>query len=113
MYTAEMTEIVLVLTTIDDSEQSEAIARTLVEEQLAACVNISGPMTSIYRWNGRLERAGERQLVVKTTRGRLAALRARLLELHPYDLPELLVIAADEGTPAYLEWVQQSTAGHR
>jgi periplasmic divalent cation tolerance protein len=108
-----MTEIVLVLTTIDSDERSEALARTLVDEQLAACVSIGAPMTSIYRWQGRVEQAAERQLVIKTTRTRLAAVRARLLELHPYDVPELLVVAADEASAAYARWLQESTAEGR
>ena len=66
-------------------------ATTLVDERLAACVNVHGPMTSIYRWKGAVEHEAERQLVIKTTRARLPALEARLRELHPYELPEFVV----------------------
>jgi len=102
-----MTEVVLVLTTMPDAERAEAFARTLVDERLAACVNVHGPMTSVYRWKGEIEREAERQVVVKTTRGRLAALEARLRSLHPYELPEFLVVAVEDGSAAYLKWVRE------
>ncbi len=100
-------DVVLVLTTMPDDDRAEALARTLVEEHLAACVTVQPPMTSFYRWKGRLERDGERQLVCKTTRGRLADLQARLAALHPYELPELLVVGASGGSAAYLQWVSE------
>ena len=102
-----MTEVVLVLTTMPDAERAEVFARTLVFERLAACVNVLGPMTSVYRWKGEIEREAERQVVVKTTRGRLAALEARLRSLHPYELPEFLVVAVEDGSAAYLKWVRE------
>ena len=104
-----MPEVVLVLTTMPDAERAEAFARTLVDERLAACVNVHGPMTSVYRWKGEIEREAERQVVVKTTRGRLAALEARLRSLHPYELPEFLVVAVEDGSAAYLKWVREET----
>ena len=100
-----MADIILVWTTMPDDDRADAVARTLVEERLAACVNVHGPMRSTYRWKGQIEREAERQIVIKTTRARLPALETRLHALHPYDLPELLVVAADGGTDAYLEWV--------
>lgn len=106
-----MTEIVLVLTTIADGDAAavEAIARTLVEERLAACVNVHGPMVSIYRWRDAVERDTERQLVIKTTRARVAPLQARLTELHAYELPEFIVLPVADGGTAYLEWVRAET----
>ena len=92
-------------------DRGEAIARALVDERLAACVNLLGPMTSFYRWHGAVERDVERQLLIKTTRGRVAALQARLIELHPYDLPEFVVLPVSEGGPAYLDWVRNETSG--
>ena len=74
--------MVLVLTTVPDDASAETIARTLVDEQLAACVNLLAPMTSIYRWKGAVERDTERQLVMKTTRALVPALERRLKELH-------------------------------
>jgi len=102
---------ILVLTTLpnDDSTTAE-LARTLIVERLAACVNVHGPMASMYRWKGRVERDAERQVVIKTTRDRLEALRKRIHELHPYELPEFVVIDIDGGSDAYLDWVKAETA---
>ena len=104
--------IVLVLTTAPDDERAEAWARTLVEERLAACVNVHGPMTSFYRWKGVVERDAERQVVIKTTRGRVAALRERLRELHSYELPEFVVLSVEDGSDEYLKWVVEQTSPH-
>ena len=103
-----MTDFVLVLTTMPDDERAEALAVTLVEEHLAACVNVHGTMRSTYRWRGGVERDPERQLVIKSTRDRLAALEARVRALHPYDLPEWVVIDSDAGG-AYGTWVRDQT----
>lgn len=100
-----MDEIVLVLTTVPDAESGERIAQALVNERLAACANVHGPMVSVYRWQGAVEREEERQLVIKTTRTRVAAVQARVEALHSYELPELLVVPAAGGSPAYLAWV--------
>ena len=101
----------LVLTTMPDDGQAEALAVTLVEERLAACVNIHPPMRSVYRWNGAVEREGERQLVIKTVRDRLADLEARLRAAHPYELPEWIVLAADAVSEGYLRWALAGTRG--
>jgi periplasmic divalent cation tolerance protein len=102
-------EIVIVLTTAPDSDRAESWARTLVEERLAACVNVHGSMASFYRWQGAVERDDERQVVIKTAKDRLPALQSRLTELHPYDLPEFLVLSVDGGSHAYLQWVGENT----
>jgi periplasmic divalent cation tolerance protein len=102
-----MIEIVLVLTTLADDDRAEPLARTLVDERLAACVNLLPPMTSIYRWKDRVERDAERQLVIKTTRDRLQALKARLQELHSYELPEFVVLNG-EASAGYGEWLRDS-----
>lgn len=104
-----MSDVVIVLTTVPVGEAGDVLARTLIEERLAACVNILAPMTSIYRWEGAVTADLERQLVIKTTTARLPALRARLVELHAYSLPEVLVLAVDDGSAAYLEWVRGET----
>ena len=83
-------------------------ARTLVEERLAACVNVHEPMTSTYRWQGKIEVDSERQVVIKTTRERLHALEARLRELHPYELPEFIVLDGSAGD-AYGAWIGETT----
>ena len=100
--------IVLVLTTIAAAADGAALGRALVDERLAACVNVLPAMTSVYRWKGQVEQDREQQVIIKTTRDRLAALEARLRELHSYELPEFLVILADGGSEAYLKWVLES-----
>jgi periplasmic divalent cation tolerance protein len=103
--------VVVVLTTLPAEADASAFAQALVEERLAACVSIGAPMTSIYTWQGAVERAGERQLLVKTVRSRVPLLKARLASLHPYEVPELLVLPAVDGGEAYLAWVRESAAG--
>ena len=100
-----MSRVVLVLTTVPADGLGEKIASVLVDERLAACVNISAPMTSVYRWKGKTECDTEHQLVVKTTEDRLADVERRIRELHSYELPEFLVIEVDSGSDAYLNWV--------
>ena len=101
-------QIVLVLTTVAADADGAALARTLVDERLAACVNVLPPMTSVYRWKGQVEQDREQQIVIKTTRDKLTALGARMRELHSYELPEFLVIDAAGGSDAYLGWVSAS-----
>ena len=105
----EIHDIVLILTTFPDDDRAEALARTLVQERLAACVNLHGPMASFYRWKGAVERDVERQVVIKTTRGRVTAVQSRVLELHKYELPEFLVLSVDDGSDAYLGWIREQT----
>lgn len=97
----------IVLTTLGADADAAAIARTLIDERLAACVNILPPMTSIYRWQGKVEQDREQQIVIKTATGRVAHLQARLRQLHPYELPEFLVLDA-KASEAYLAWVGDS-----
>jgi periplasmic divalent cation tolerance protein len=110
-----MTDYVLVLTTTADERRATAMATALVEEALAACVSISAPMRSTYRWQGRIEHAAERQLIIKTSRTRLGDLERRLQELHDYELPELLVVPIESGSAAYLTWLGEGVtpdSGH-
>ena len=100
-----MSEAVLVLSTAPDDESTDALARTLVEERLAACVNVLPAMTSIYRWQGTVERSSERQLIIKTTRSRLSALCRRFVELHSYAVPEFIVMDIPSGSSDYLDWI--------
>jgi periplasmic divalent cation tolerance protein len=103
-------ENVIVLTTWPADADAEAFARTIVEERLAACVNLSAPLTSLYRWQGTIEQAAERQITIKTTRARVEALKVRLHELHSYEVPELIVLPIAAGSEAYLTWISDSTA---
>jgi periplasmic divalent cation tolerance protein len=110
MSSARPTGAFIVLTTIGAGSDGEALARTLVTERLAACVNLLPEMQSVYQWKGELTVDRERQLIIKTTEGRLEALRTRLHQLHPYDVPEFLVIPVTEGSPEYLQWLAGNTA---
>ena len=98
--------VVLALVSCPDEETALAIARAMVGERLAACVNVTGRVRSVYRWQGAVEEADERLLVVKLRADRLEPLAARLVELHPYDVPELLVFPVERGLGPYLEWVR-------
>ena len=100
---------VLILTTLPAGADAAAFAAALVEERLAACVNVLPEMESIYRWEGAVQRDRERQLIVKTSRDRVDALRQRVRELHPYDVPEFIVLPIVDGSDAYLRWIGDST----
>ena len=102
-------EYVIVLSTLPPGGETARLAGILVEERLAACVNLLPPMTSTYRWAGAVETATEHQVVVKTTRARVAALWERLRALHPYDVPEFVVLPIVDGNDAYLKWIGEST----
>jgi len=111
--TSTPTSTVIVLTTMpaDPGEgklDAIALGRTLVEEGLAACVNVLPPMESVYRWQGSVHQDAERQLVIKTRAERLGALQVRLKILHPYEVPEFLVLPVSAGSPTYLDWVKDS-----
>jgi len=103
-----MADLILILTTMPDDDRVQALATTLVDEGLAACVNVHAAMVSTYRWKGQIEREAERQVVIKTTRARRTAVEARLHALHPYELPEFVVIDGDS-SEAYGRWVKETT----
>lgn len=102
-------EYVVVLTTLPGDADGAAFGRALVDERLAACVNLLPAMESIYRWEGQIERESERQVIIKTSRERVAALWDRVRELHPYEVPEFLVLPIVDGNEAYLRWVGEAT----
>ena len=102
-------QFVLVLTTFPADADAEAFARALVEARLAACVNVLPPMRSIYTWKGATEQADERQLLIKTATHRVKELETRVKALHPYEVPEFLVISVREGNGDYLSWLAEST----
>jgi periplasmic divalent cation tolerance protein len=106
--TAAAAPVSIVLTTLGADVDATAIARALVEERLAACVNILPNITSVYRWQGQVEQSGEQQLLIKTTADLIQRLETRLKQLHPYEVPEFLVIRADSGSVAYMAWVRES-----
>jgi periplasmic divalent cation tolerance protein len=102
-------DYVLVLTTLPQDGDPLAFARALVNERLAACVNVQPPMTSVYVWEGEVAEDAEHQLTMKTLRSRVPALWERLRELHPYDVPEFIVLPIIDGSDAYLKWIADST----
>lgn len=95
-----------VLMTAPDMEVAEGLARTVVEEGLAACANLLPGVVSLYRWEGELQRDDEVLLVLKSTAGALERLRARAVALHPYDVPEFLALPVVDGHEPYLGWVR-------
>jgi periplasmic divalent cation tolerance protein len=99
-------QVLVALTTAPNVEVAERIGRSLVEERLAACANVLGGVTSIFRWKGAVERESEVLVILKTTAGEVEALERRVAELHPYEVPELLAFPIEVGHAAYLEWVR-------
>jgi periplasmic divalent cation tolerance protein len=103
------TEVLLVLTNLPDRATAERVAASLVTEGLAACVNMLAECTSIYRWQGKIERASEIPLLIKTTRAAYPRLESALRKLHPYELPEIIAFPISAGLPEYLNWVETET----
>jgi periplasmic divalent cation tolerance protein len=101
-------QLVVILTTLPAAHDAAVLARTLVDEHLAACVNVLPPMRSTYRWEGAVHQEPEQQLIIKTTRARVAGLQDRLAALHPYDVPEFLVLAVSDASRAYGSWLRES-----
>lgn len=106
-----MTTVLLCLSTCPDPETAARIARVLVEERLAACVNRIPGVASTYRWDDGIQDDAEVLLLIKTTRTRFAALRERLIALHPYDVPELVALEIAEGHQPYLAWLAAAVQG--
>jgi periplasmic divalent cation tolerance protein len=103
-------EIRVVFIAWPDAEKARAAAEALVAEKLAACANLIPSVESIYRWEGKVERAGEVLMIAKTTAARYASLEARLRALHSYEVPEIAALPVSDGLPAYLRWVAESCA---
>lgn len=98
----------IVLTTVSSKEEADRIAAALVNEHLAACVNIIGGLQSVYRWQGAVESASEVQLLIKTNVEKLKALHAAIQRLHSYEIPEFLVLPVESGSESYLNWLHES-----
>ncbi|MGH9779394.1 MAG: divalent-cation tolerance protein CutA [Candidatus Acidiferrales bacterium] len=105
-----MTDKVVVLVTCSSAEEAGRIARALVEERLAACVNVSSPIRSVYRWQGKLADDEEVLLVIKTTRELFDSLRRAVEKLHSYQVPEVICLPVIDGAPNYLNWIGASVA---
>ena len=102
------TDTLLILCTCPNREIAQKIAGALVEQRLAACVNISSPVTSVYSWQGKIESDEELLLTIKTTRARYGALEQAILALHPYELPEIIAVPISTGLTEYLDWIDNS-----
>jgi len=101
-------ESILVLSTFPDAETARRVGRTVIEEKLAACVNILPQIESIYRWKEKIETSSEVLALLKSTTWKYQLLEARILELHPYEVPEIISIRIDSGNLEYLRWIEQS-----
>jgi periplasmic divalent cation tolerance protein len=103
-----MTDFQIVLSTCADREEAERIAHRLVEQQLAACVNILPGAQSVYRWQGKVESAAETMMVIKTSADLVAEVELTIASLHSYEVPEFLVLPVYGGSHAYLAWLRDS-----
>lgn len=103
-----MTDKRIVLTTTGSEEEARKIAQALVERRLAACVNIVGPIHSVYRWKGAVESAPEHLLIIKTTSAAFPHVRDAIRELHSYELPECVMLSLEAGSEEYLKWIGDS-----
>ncbi len=103
-----MTEKRIVLTTAGSEDEARKIARHLVENRLAACVNLIPRVESIYRWQGKVESAAEWLLLIKTTAQRFPAVRDAIGELHSYEVPECVVLSIEDGSAPYLQWLEEA-----
>ncbi|WP_405657071.1 divalent-cation tolerance protein CutA [Streptomyces sp. RK9] len=102
--------VLTVLTTTDTPDKADALARGAVEARVAACAQISGPVTSVYRWEGAVETAREWQVLLKTTESRYPDLESWLLAAHDYETPEIIATPVTGGSAAYLSWVAAETS---
>lgn len=102
-------ETILVFSNLPDQASAAKLAAVLIEQRLAACVNVQAPCTSVYRWQGKVETATEVPIFIKTTRERYPALEAAIRAHHPYELPEIIAVPLVAGLPAYLEWIYTET----
>jgi periplasmic divalent cation tolerance protein len=105
-----MTDIIQLSTTTESEADAQRIAETLVEQRLAACVQIHGPILSRYWWNGKVEQASEWLCTVKTTREAYERAEVVIRDLHPYDVPEILAVPVIDGSADYLQWVRQQVS---
>ncbi|HYE75867.1 MAG TPA: divalent-cation tolerance protein CutA [Blastocatellia bacterium] len=104
-----MSEAIIVLTTVEALQNGENIAQLLIEKELAACVQILPPMTSIYRWQGKIEKAIEHLLLIKTRRELYPSIESEIRFNHPYQTPEIIVLSIEDGSKDYLSWLNEAT----
>jgi periplasmic divalent cation tolerance protein len=104
-----MTDAILVLTTLPTADAAAEVAKTVVDEKLAACANILPALRSIYRWEGKVQDENEVLVLLKTRQAQYERLKARILGLHPYEVPEVLAIPVEQGNQPYLDWIARET----
>ncbi len=104
-----MDKVILVITNLPDRDSAQSIAHSLIENRIAACVNILPACTSVYHWQGEVETAQEVPLLIKSTRAAYARVEELIRTLHPYELPEIIAVSVEGGLPAYLQWVNTET----
>ncbi len=107
-----MVEYIQVFTTVDSRQSADTIAKSMVEKRLVACAQITGPVTSTYRWEGQIEPAAEWLLIMKTRVDLYAALEKNIKEMHSYEVPEILAVPVVAGSSSYLDWVSTETGLH-
>ena len=105
-----MKDFIVVYVTVSTADEGERIARSLVEERLAACVNRIAGVCSTYRWQGQVEQSDEELLVIKTSKERFEAMQARVRELHSYAVPEIIAVPVSAGSDAYLQWLHEQVS---
>jgi len=103
-----MTDALVVLTTTETEADAERLARLLVEAELAACAQVLPRMTSVYRWQGKVEQSGETLLLIKTTRVTYGRLEAAIKQNHPYETPEIIALPVEAGSAEYLNWLTEA-----
>ena len=106
-----MTDKIIVFVTCDSKQQADEIAQALINEKLAACVNVVPAISSCYIWEGKLTWSDELLMLIKTTRGRFEQLRNRVIALHSYDLPEIVAVSIEDANQKYLDWIDTSVGG--
>jgi periplasmic divalent cation tolerance protein len=99
----------LVLTNLPDRASAERLAAALIDQRVAACVNLLSPAQSVYRWKGAVETAEEHPVLIKTSADRYPVLEQAIRAVHPYELPEIIAVPVERGLPAYLDWVESET----
>lgn len=104
-----MTKYLLVITTVPDAEVGQIIAEKIIEERLAACVNLSAATQSLYWWKEKITQDQEYVLSIKTTNDAYARLEEKILQIHPYEVPEIIALPISGGNKAYLDWVERET----
>jgi periplasmic divalent cation tolerance protein len=106
-----MGEFIQIMTTASTKEEAAKIATVLLEQRIAACVQVAGPIESRYWWNGKIEQSAEWLCLIKTIRGKFPAVEAAIRAIHSYEVPEIVACSIELGSKPYLEWLRRETAG--